>query len=101
MIAGLNQSELEFINEKLIAPLKAKGARVFIFGSRAKGTHKKFSDIDFLYRLPVGLEIPGHYIYQLISDIEESSFPYKIDLIDEREFAASYKKQVLLEMQEV
>lgn len=101
MIEGLTQAELQFIQNTLISPLKSKGARVFIFGSRAKGTFKKFSDIDLLYCLSDGVIIPGHYIYQLLSDLEESNFPYKVDLINEVELATSYKDNILLEMKEL
>ncbi|MBL7542904.1 MAG: nucleotidyltransferase domain-containing protein [Bdellovibrionaceae bacterium] len=101
MIAGLNSSEFEFIQNKLIRPLKSKGAQVFLFGSRAKGNHKKFSDIDLLYCLPVDKKIPGHFIHQLLMEIEESNFPYKIDLVGENELAQSYKDRVLLEKQKL
>ena len=52
---GLSDSEYAFLQEHLIAPLKARGARVFVFGSRVTGKHKKFSGpyrTDTLHFIP-------------------------------------------------
>ncbi|NUM89379.1 MAG: nucleotidyltransferase domain-containing protein [Bdellovibrionales bacterium] len=78
--------------ENLISPLKKRGARVFIFGSRAMGRHKKFSDVDLLYR--ESTVIPLHEISRLLSGMEDSSFAYKIDLVRDQELAQSYRENV-------
>lgn len=91
---GLTPEELKFLDEKIIAPLKQKDARVFIFGSRAKGTEKKFSDIDLLYIPSRGTQIKPHFIYLLLEAAEHSSFPYKIDLVEDSELAESYRPSV-------
>ena len=90
---GLSDSEYAFLQEHLIAPLKARGARVFVFGSRATGKHKKFSDIDILYKNPTEV-ISNSEIYRLISFMEDSTFPYKIDLVCDSDLAASYRANV-------
>lgn len=90
---GLTDSEFSFLSEQLITPLKSQGALVYLFGSRAKGTHTKFSDIDILYRDPSDA-IPNAEIYRLLSHMEESSFPYKIDLVNHAELASSYREDV-------
>lgn len=91
---GLTDLEFLFINEKLILPLKEKKAKVFLFGSRANGKFKKFSDIDLFYVPSADRAIPANFIYKLLSEVEESSFPYKIDLVNYFELASSYKKNV-------
>ena len=51
--------------------------RVRVFGSRAKGNHRRGSDID--------LAVEGKYeMFRLRDDFEESSLPYLIDIIDPR-----------------
>ena len=52
---------------------------VHIFGSRAKGTSKPGSDID-LAILNKGTN--SNTLHKLKSDFEESSLPYKVDLVD-------------------
>lgn len=90
---GLSDSEFLFLEEHLIAPLKKNGARVFLFGSRATGKYKKFSDIDILYKCSTAA-ITNSEIYRLLSFLEESNFPYKIDLVSDSDLAASYRADV-------
>lgn len=89
---GLTETEYQFLVENLVEPLEELGAKVFIFGSRATGKHKKFSDIDILYK--ESSKIQNSKIYQLISFFEESTFPYKIDLVNDCDLAESYREGV-------
>lgn len=54
--------------------------RVFLFGSRATGTARKFSDVD------VGIlgkkTLPGHVIECIREDLENSNIPYTVDVVD-------------------
>ena len=94
MIPGLSETEFQFLNEKLLLPLKKHGAQVFLFGSRATGKHQKFSDIDLLYVDNERQPLTGPFIYTLLSEIEDSNFPYKIDLVKDLELAVSYRANV-------
>jgi predicted nucleotidyltransferase len=91
---GLSPKEYEFLEKYLISPLKNKGAQVFIFGSRATGKYSKYSDIDIIYK-DINHMINATLIYEIITFFEESSYPYKIDLVNEQELASSYKETVL------
>ncbi len=51
---------------------------VYIFGSRAKGTYKIGSDIDLAV---MNSDVSDKSIRQLQSDFEESSLPYRVDLL--------------------
>jgi predicted nucleotidyltransferase len=86
---GLTDDEFLLLKEKLIDPLKTKGARVYIFGSRATGNHQRFSDVDILYD-DLSKKIEDDFIYILKSSLEDSDFPYKIDLVNIVKIAASY-----------
>lgn len=54
--------------------------RVFLFGSRATGTARKFSDVD------VGIlgkkSVPGHVVEYIREDLENSNIPYIVDIVD-------------------
>ena len=52
---------------------------VHIFGSRANGTSKPGSDIDLAI---MNKGINSKTLLKLKSDFEESSLPYKVDLVD-------------------
>lgn len=48
----------------------------YAYGSRVKGTHRKFSDLDLCIREPVSdLEI-----FYLKEAFEESNLPFKVDI---------------------
>jgi predicted nucleotidyltransferase len=98
---GLTDHEFESLMTLLVEPLKKLGTQVFIFGSRATGSHQKYSDIDLLYKVLKNRTLPKSEIYKLISNIEESSFPYKIDLVDENDLADSYRSNIEFQMIEI
>jgi predicted nucleotidyltransferase len=58
-----------------------RNSKVWIFGSRAKGTARKYSDIDLAIDL-LGAPLPLDLISDLSTDFEESELPFKVDLID-------------------
>lgn len=93
---GLTDEEYQFLIDKVVNPLKEYRAQVFLFGSRATKKYQKFSDIDILYVLKDGSEniIPSHKIYQITTSLEESVFPYKVDLVNYVDLAQSYKENV-------
>ena len=62
---------------------------MFCYGSRARGDHQPYSDLDIMVE-------SNHDLSTLISLLQEklsnSNFPYKIDLVEYRDFADSYKE---------
>ncbi|GAP71652.1 DNA polymerase beta domain protein region [Candidatus Symbiothrix dinenymphae] len=52
---------------------------VYLFGSRAKATHKQGSDIDLAI---MNSQIPLEVVCRLQSDFEDSNLPYFIDILD-------------------
>ena len=51
--------------------------RVILYGSRAKGTHKPFSDVDITL---LGIGLSRSHLNRLMADIDESSLPYFFDI---------------------
>lgn len=88
MIFGLTKSEYEFIIKTIILPLAKKGAKVWCFGSRSRGDHQPFSDLDLMIESSYDL---SREIGAINEALVESNFPYKVDLIQEKDFAKSYK----------
>ena len=92
---GLTDQQFQIINETVVSPLKSFGATVWIFGSRARGDHKPFSDIDIMYETKENIHLPLGFISSLKESIEESRLPYKVDLVDLKDMADSYKSTAL------
>ncbi len=91
---GLTDDELKFLLEKIVEPLKKHNAKVYLFGSRAKNKHSKFSDIDLVYYPDKNKQISSSEIYLLLMEVEDSKFPYKIDLVNYEELAKNYRQNV-------
>ena len=51
--------------------------QVILYGSRARGTHKPFSDVDITL---LGIGLTRSHLSRLMADIDESSLPYFFDI---------------------
>ncbi len=71
----LDQKDLITVNEILSEHLKS-GSKVFAFGSRVKGSSKKYSDLDLL------VYASGDEIFKLRVAFEESSLGFNVDVVD-------------------
>lgn len=49
----------------------------YVFGSRVKGTQKRFSDLD----LCVKDKLPSGVWSQILEDFEDSNLPFKVDVV--------------------
>ena len=92
MTFGLSKKNWHEIERLAIRPLQANGATVWVFGSRAVGAHKPFSDIDLLFETESPL--PLGFISGIRDDLENSRLPIKVDLVAIEDLAPSYADQV-------
>ena len=92
---GLSARDWKIIEDVLVSPIKMHGGRVWIFGSRARGSHRAFSDLDVLFS--VSTPLPSGELYLIKTALEESNLPMKVDLVDERDLAEAYRAQILAE----
>ena len=67
----------------VLAALGGHDAAVWLFGSCARGEPRQRSDIDIAI-LPRD-ELPSGFFGELEADIEESTIPYDVDLVDLRQ----------------
>lgn len=72
-----------------------KAIRVYLFGSRARGSSRAASDID------VGILDDAPLADGLLSDIRETLFestiPYRVDVVDLGQVDAEFRRRVLTE----
>lgn len=89
---GLTPPQYEFITEQVVNPIEALGAKVYCYGSRARGTHHTYSDLDLM----VESEYTTPQLEAKISEVQEqlsnSNFQLKVDLVLFKNFAESYKE---------
>jgi predicted nucleotidyltransferase len=77
----------------VLSALGEHDAAVYLFGSHACGEIREASDIDIAI-LPRG-KLSGGFFAGLAEAIEESTIPYEVDLVDLREVAPSFRREVL------
>lgn len=80
-------------NNYILNALKDIDCRIFVFGSRARGTFQRFSDLD------IGI-IPGKESVSSIYEIKdylnyESEIPFKIDIVDFSTVSEKFKQQAM------
>ena len=50
----------------------------YAFGSRVKGTHRQYSDLDVCYMQ----RIPSHELVEIEGEFEDSDLTFKVDFVD-------------------
>lgn len=89
----LDERYLSLIRELLVRHVA--GYEVRIFGSRVRGTARKYSDIDLVI---LGKQaVPEHAMSELRDAFSESDLPYRVDVLDwhviSPEFRAAIEQQ--------
>lgn len=72
---GMTDDELELLCSLFARQREIE--RVILYGSRARGTHKPFSDVDITL---LGVGLTRSHLSRLMADIDESSLPYFFDI---------------------
>lgn len=86
---GLNKEQYNFIYEQVVKNLEKNNAQIWCFGSRARGDHKEFSDLDLMVYSNKDL---NSEIGLIIENLSKSNFPFKVDIIQYKDFAENYKQ---------
>ncbi|MGH7060925.1 MAG: type VII toxin-antitoxin system MntA family adenylyltransferase antitoxin [Stellaceae bacterium] len=78
----VRECAIEKLQRIVLAALGEHDAAVWLFGSWARGEARQHSDIDIAI-LPRD-DLPVGFFGGLQADLEESSIPYDVDLVDLR-----------------
>jgi predicted nucleotidyltransferase len=98
---GLSDQDYDLLVRLAIDPLKTNGAKVWVFGSRARGDFRPFSDIDVLFEFQPHHQPPLGLLFNIRDDLEQSNMTLKVDLVDRREIAKSYSEGIEIDKIEV
>jgi len=66
----------------------------YAFGSRAKKTAKKLSDLDLCYKE----NLPAKILSEIEEKFEESDLPFKVELVDWNECSPNFQKLIAKDM---
>jgi len=92
MVAAIPTQDLETTRKIVLKHLKGYRARVYLFGSQAKGKVYRSSDIDVAV-LPLQ-PVPTWVFSEIREDLEESDVLYPLDLVDLSETDEKFKQRV-------
>jgi uncharacterized protein len=81
-VNSIREQAIEELRRMVLDALGQHDAAVWLFGSCARGEARQHSDIDIAI-LPHG-ELPSGFFGELDADLEESTIPYDVDLVDLR-----------------
>lgn len=83
--------------EELIAIIKKHipQAKIYLFGSRARKTHHPGSDIDIA--LDAGIVLDRGIIGEIKEEIENSTIPFFVDIVDLQAVSEQMREQILKE----
>lgn len=97
---GLETKHLEFLKTTLKKQFGDGNIKFYIFGSRAKGTQKEYSDIDIAVDNQ-GQKISTDILLSAISEFENSTFPYEVDIIDLNSIEENFKSLITSDLIEL
>jgi hypothetical protein len=81
-VLTIREEAIAELRRMVLAALGGHDAAVWLFGSCARGDVRQHSDIDIAI-LPRD-DLPSAFFAVLAADIEESTIPYDVDLVDLR-----------------
>jgi uncharacterized protein len=90
MTLMLQEAHHELVRRILDAELP--GAQVVVFGSRATGKARPFSDLDLLVQRPARLTLDQ--LARLRDAFEASTLPFRVDVVEADALAPSYAERV-------
>lgn len=72
-----------------------KGYQVFVFGSRAKGQARRWSDVDV--GILGGERVPLSALGLINEELENSDIPFKVDVVDFSRVSKGFREEALKE----
>lgn len=91
----LEDKYIEFIKETIYNVLP--DVEIFIFGSRVQGKAQEYSDVDIALKG----SIPFIDLLKVKAIFEDSTFPYKVDIIDLDSVKPEFLKIIEQDLQKV
>lgn len=80
--------------KKIIRILNAlfPNVKIYLYGSRARGTHREWSDIDLA--LDLGRPINLYFLGEAKDVLKESRIFYKVELVDLNAISENFKESI-------
>jgi predicted nucleotidyltransferase len=83
------------VRRLILLAVNDQDARVYLFGSWARGEARRLSDIDVA--IDPATPLPRGTLARLREQLEESSVPYHVDVVDLSRTDPAFRRRVLAE----
>lgn len=97
---GLEEKYIKFLSKILCKYFSNNQAKFYIFGSRAKGTYKEYSDIDIAIDMS-GTKIPDGLLSKISFEFENSTLPYEVDIVDLNSVSDNFRSLIVENLVEI
>lgn len=71
------------------------GMRIWVFGSRAKGRARRYSDLDLA--IDAGRRLTVDETAILREDFDQCDLPFRVDIVDWQAIAPAFRRQIATE----
>ncbi len=95
----LEDKYIKFIKDTIGAILP--DAEIYIYGSRVQGKACNYSDVDIALQAPDKKEISFDKLLKIKSDFENSTFPYKVDIVDLQSLSEKFLSIIEKDLQKI
>ncbi|MGF1639364.1 MAG: nucleotidyltransferase family protein [Rhodospirillales bacterium] len=95
MTATARERYLDEIRTIVLRHLRGRAAAVYLFGSHAAGTAGRFSDVDVA--VDAEAPIPESVWAALAEALDDSTVPWRVDLVDLGRVDPEFRRRVLRE----
>lgn len=99
MQIDIESKYLEHVKNIINSILQDTNLKIYVFGSRVTGKAKQYSDLDIA--LKANSEIDSDKITKIKFELEETTIPYKIDVIDLNVISDTFKKCIEKDLVEI
>jgi predicted nucleotidyltransferase len=93
-VSGINLDEKSFsiVRDILKRNLTGKDVKAYIFGSRANGKNRKYSDVDIALKAQKDIEFST--MAKLRCEFDDSNLDYIVDIVDLNDADESFVKHI-------
>lgn len=92
----LEEKYIDFIRKTIHQYLQE--GKIYLFGSRTKGSSRKYSDIDIALDCP---NLNENILLKIKNDFENSTLPYEVDVLDLNNISETFKQHIKQDLTEI
>jgi len=99
MQINIESKYLELVKNIIKSVLQDENLKIYVFGSRATGKAKQYSDLDIA--LKSDSKIDSNKMSKIATELEDTTIPYKVDIIDLNDISEAFKNCIVKDLVEI